>query len=227
MNYNLLLVDDDKEVLEVNAGYFTQLGYRTASASDAQKALQLLDSFMPDCIILDVMMPGLDGFTALPLIREKTKAPVIFLTGKGTEDDKISGLLLGADDYVVKPYSFRELEARIQVVIRRYQTIEQKKDNVLEFPPLRIDLINHKVYCKTEEINLSNREYQLLQMLAASPGETFTFEQICKAIWGTYLDSDRKTVMVTASRLRRKLGEYPGLADCVETVWSKGYKFVR
>ena len=222
----LLLIDDDKEVLTINTKYFKQLHYEVKAVTNAKSALTLLQTFSPDCIIMDVMMPGMDGFKACTKIKEICPAPVIFLTGKDTEDDKIQGLLLGADDYMVKPYSLRELEVRIQVLIRRYQNTSASKPNILEHPPLRLDLSKHKAYYQDDEISLSNKEYDLLYLLAASPNRVFTFEEIGNAIWNTYLESDRKTIMVTASRLRKKLDAYPGLSHFIETVWSQGYQFV-
>ena len=222
----LLLIDDDKEVLTINTKYFKQLHYEVKAVTNARSALTLLQTFSPDCIIMDVMMPGMDGFKACTKIKEICPAPVIFLTGKDTEDDKIQGLLLGADDYMVKPYSLRELEVRIQVLIRRYQNTSASKPNILEHPPLRLDLSKHKAYYQDDEISLSNKEYDLLYLLAASPNRVFTFEEIGNAIWNTYLESDRKTIMVTASRLRKKLDAYPGLSHFIETVWSQGYQFV-
>ena len=223
----LLLIDDDKEVLTINTKYFKQLHYEVKAVTNARSALTLLKSFSPDCIVMDVMMPGMDGFKACTKIKEICQAPIIFLTGKDTEDDKIQGLLLGADDYMVKPYSLRELEVRIQVLIRRYQNISvTDKASILEYPPLRLDLTKHKAYYQDDEIALSNKEYDLLHLLAASPNQVFTFEEIGNAIWNSYLESDRRTIMVTASRLRKKLDDYPGLSRFIETVWSKGYKFV-
>lgn len=222
----LLLIDDDKEVLTINSKYFMQLHYEVKAVTNARSALTLLKTFSPDCIVMDVMMPGMDGFKACTKIKELCSAPIIFLTGKDSEDDKIQGLLLGADDYMVKPYSLRELEVRIQVLIRRYQNTPTAKSNILEYPPLRLDLTKHKAYYLDEEISLSNKEYDLLNLLAGTPNHVFTFEEIGNSIWNSYLESDRKTIMVTASRLRKKLDNYPGLSDFIETVWSQGYQFV-
>ncbi len=222
----LLLIDDDKEVLTINSKYFKQLHYEVKAVTNARSALTLLKSFSPDCIVMDVMMPGMDGFKACTKIKEMCSSPIIFLTGKDSEDDKIQGLLLGADDYMVKPYSLRELEVRIQVLIRRYQNTPTAKSNILEYPPLRLDLTKHKAYYLDEEISLSNKEYDLLNLLAGTPNHVFTFEEIGNSIWNSYLESDRKTIMVTASRLRKKLDTYPGLSHFIETVWSQGYQFV-
>ena len=221
----IMLIDDDTEVLAINYKYFQKKGYQVSAIPSARKALQVIPEFQPDCIILDVMLPELDGFAAFPKIRKLTAAPVIFLTGKTEENDKINGLLLGADDYMVKPYSLRELEARIMVQLRKVNV--STSPSRLEFPPLSIDITSHKVYYnETEEIILSNREYEFLYLLASNPRQTLTFQTIGESMWGTYSDSDRRTIMVIASRLRKKVCSYSGLENLIETVWSQGYKFI-
>lgn len=221
----LLLIDDDTEVLSVNKKYFMKEHYEVKTADSAEKGLKLLSTFEADCILLDIMMPGMDGFEACKRIRKISKAPIIILSGKTSEDDKINGLLLGADDYMIKPYSLRELSARIQVQIRRHAASEGASATVLSFPPLKIDIAMHKAYYDTEEILLSNREYELLYLLASRPNTPLTFEEIGVAVFGSYVESDRRTIMVTASRLRKKLENYTGLSNFIETVWSKGYLF--
>jgi DNA-binding response OmpR family regulator len=172
------------------------------------------------------MMPGMDGFKTCSEIKKRCDVPIIFLTGRDSEEDKIGGLLLGADDYMIKPYSLRELEVRIQVLIRRYHATSTAVSGLLEYPPLSINRNTRKVYFEEQEIALSNKEYDLLCLLAASPNQVFTFEEIGNEIWNGYLESDRKTIMVTASRLRKKLAAYAGLPQFIETVWSQGYRFV-
>ena len=223
---NLLLIDDDNEVLKINAKYFTQAGYQVKVAASANSALKILNEYTPDCIVLDVMMPGIDGFTACGEIKKICSAPIIFLTGRESEDDKIQGLLLGADDYMIKPYSLRELSARIHVLIRRYENTSVSTSSVLEYPPLRLELNTRKAYYENIEIPLTNKEYDLLHLLMATPNSIFTFEDIGNAVWGQYMDSDRKTIMVTVNRLRKKLSEYPSISNSLETVWSKGYRFI-
>lgn len=221
----LMLIDDDREVLSINYKYFQKKGYEVSACICAVQAIKELPHVQPDCIILDVMLPELDGFQAFPKIRKLTNAPVIFLTGRTDENDKINGLLLGADDYMVKPYSLRELEARIMVQLRKNKV--SNSENRLEFPPLSIDITSHKVYYNdSEEIVLSNREYEFLYLLATHPKETLTFSFIGESLWGTYTDSDRRTIMVIASRLRKKICSYSGLENLIETVWSQGYQFI-
>lgn len=221
----LLLIDDDTEVLGINKKYFTNQGYEVRTATGAIAGIRILSEYPADCIVLDVMMPDMNGFAACKKIKTITKAPIIFLTGRALEEDKVKGLLIGADDYIIKPYSLRELSARIQVQVRRTMPAVQG-DTVLAYPPLTLNITKHKAYYHTEEIYLSNREYELLYLLASRPNQTITFEEIGNYMWGTYTDSDRRTIMVTASRLRKKLDEYIGLSEYIETVWSKGYKFV-
>lgn len=220
----LMLIDDDIDVLDLNKSYFEKEGFEVVTFDRVRDAVKALSSLSPDCILLDIMMPELDGLSALPMIKERTSAPVIFLTGKDTDDDKVSGLLLGADDYVVKPYSLKELSARITVQLRKRK--EVKNNNVIYYPPLKIDLINHKVFCNDEEIPLSNREFELLYLLASHPGKIITFEEIGLSIWKIYQETDRRSIMVMASRLRKKLESYNGLSNLIETSYGKGYKFI-
>lgn len=225
--HKLLFIDDDNNVLLMNKEFFLDAGYAVATTTSAKKGIALLDKHSFSCIILDVMMPGLDGLDCCKLIRKKSDVPIIFVSGKASEEDRIEGLLLGADDYITKPYSLRELAARIEVNIRRHQSVNKKvkASSILEFPPLSIDLIEHKAfYNNEEEIPLSNREFVLLHLLATKPGEAFTFEEIGNKVWGAYLETDRRSIMVSVSRLRKKLDYYEGLQDIIQSVWSKGYR---
>lgn len=179
------------------------------------------------CIILDVMMPEINGFSACKKFRTISNAPIIFLSGRADEEDRIKGLTIGADDYITKPYSLRELAIRIEIHIRRYEANNQTKQelSVWEFPPLTIDIIKRKVYWNDEPISLSNKEFDILKTLAEKPGETFRFDEIGNAVWGDYLESDRRSIMVNMSRLRKKLQNYEGLENIIESVWSQGYRF--
>ena len=224
----LLFVDDDKEFLLVNKKFFIQEGYEVKAVSGGKQALHILKEYKADGIMLDVMMPEMDGFTTCQEIRKITNAPIIFLTGRGDENDKINGLLNGGDDYIVKPYSFRELSARILVQLRRtsLNAIANNNSTIIEYPPLTLDIISHVAYYNDEEIPLSNREYELLHLLVTNPNTVIGFEQIGEKIWGSYSDADRRTITVTASRLRKKFEMYTGLSNFIQTEWSKGYKFI-
>lgn len=220
----ILLIDDDKEILTINRQFLSKEGFHIIAATNANVALSKLHEINPDCIVMDVMMPGINGFEACKKFKTRSNTPIILLSGCSTEDNKITGLSLGADDYMVKPYSLRELSARIKVQLRKKDALSNAKTRI-SYPPLSLDFITHTAYYNDESISLSNREYQLLYLLLSHPDQLMTFDQIGVELFGSYLESDRKTVMVTASRLRKKLNEYIGLEDIIETVWSKGYQF--
>ena len=220
----LLMVDDDTEVLAVNKRYFEQDGFLIRTAASAEDAYRVLKEFRPDCVLLDVMMTGADGFEACSKIKQLSgDTPVIFLTGRVSEDDKVEGLMLGADDYIEKPYSLKELKARVTVQLRKKTAASAKPSNILLVLPLKLDLLAHKTYYEDTEIPLSNREYDLLHLLAEKKNSIVSFEEIGTSFFGVYSDADRRTVMVTASRMRKKLEDYTGLDNIVETVYSKGY----
>lgn len=219
----LLLVDDDTEVLSLNKQYFQKMGYEVKIATNAKSGFHIIKNFNPDCIVLDVMMPGIDGFQAARKIVELTNAPFIFLTGKASKIEKLKGFHLGADDYLVKPYSLQELSARINVILRRYHHLVSS--TTIKYSPLSIDLVHHKAFYNQEQIPLSNREYELLFHLVSNPNTTLTFEDLGKLLWGTYTNSDRRSIMVIVSRLRKKLEAYIGLSNFITTLWSEGYQF--
>lgn len=227
LRHKLLLVDDDKEVLQINKEYFEDKGYLVATASSAKEALAYMKKNTFACIVLDVMMPETDGFTFCKSIRQYSDVPIIFLSGKVSEDDRIEGLTIGADDYMTKPYSLRELAVRIEINIKRHEASKKTTTNssLLEFPPMSIDLINHKVLWEDEEIPLSNKEFTLLHFLAKNAGNACTYEAIGKEVWGSYSESDRRSIMVNVSRLRKKLETHTGLDNIIESLWSKGYSF--
>lgn len=223
--YRILLIDDDSEVLALTGSFLSKKGLDVTLASSFKEALPQLEKTVFHCIVLDVMMPDTDGFHAFPLIRNLSLAPILFLTGKTAEVDRVRGLSIGADDYIVKPCSLEELYLRIMIHIRRQLQNEQEA-GILEFSPLTIHLLAHRAYYNvTEEIILSNREFDLLALLAQHAGEIMTFEQIGTMLNGSYFHEDRKNIMVTASRLRKKLENYIGLEHAIETTWGVGYRF--
>ena len=222
--HRVLLIDDDKEVLQINGAFLIEKGFNITLADSVSEAVKCIWQELPDCIVMDVMMPNTDGFEGLRQIREICDVPVLFLTGRTSPEDRIKGLSIGADDYIVKPCSLEELSLRIMIHIRRHGNIQQLSE-VLDFSPLRINLITRHVYYNKEEIVLSNREFDLLACLARHCGEVMTFSQIGNEIFGGYIDADRKNIMVVASRLRKKLESYAGLEYILETKWGKGYCF--
>ncbi len=225
---DLLLIDDDIDVLEINRKYLTAEGFTVHIADTPQKGISLAKKLAPSCIVLDVMMPDMDGFEVCKTIRTFSSAPIIFLTGKSSEDDKINGLLTGGDDYLVKPYGLRELSARIQALLRRasQQPMPSANTNVLTFRDLSIDKMAHKAFYKGEDLCLANREYEVLLYLATHPNQEVTFEELGTALFGVYAESDRRSVMVNVSRLRKKMTIDYTLENMIETVWSKGYRFI-
>lgn len=223
----LLLIDDDTEVLEINKKFLTGEGFTVYTSADPLKGIQYAQKVHPDCILLDVMMPGMSGFEVCTKIRDFSSVPIIFLTGKDSEDDKINGLVTGADDYIVKPYSLRELKARIDVILRRFVQVKPKQDdNILTFRNLTVDKLAHKAFYKGEDLMLANREYEVLLYLVTHPNQEVTFEELGTALFGTYQENDRRSVMVNVSRLRKKMTLDFELENMIETVWSKGYKFI-
>lgn len=169
------------------------------------------------------MMPRVNGLVACKKYRTVTNAPIIFLTGCTSEEDKIKSFLLGADDYLEKPYSLKELQVRILANIRRSRAYNTPDLQV--YQSLSLDISLHKAYCNGEEILLSNREFELLYMLIKRKNETVTFEDIGVEMFGVYSEADRRSVMVHMSRLRKKLKNYPDVANMIQTVWSEGYCF--
>lgn len=223
----LLLMDDDEEVLSINRKYLSGQGYTVHAASDPLKGIALAKQCNPDCIILDIMMPKTDGYQVCQNIRTFSNVPIIFLTGKSSEDDKINGLLTGADDYIVKPYSLRELKARIDVLLRRFSQIKAPADShTLQIQNLTIDKIAHKALFKGTDLALANREYEVLVYLAEHPNQEVTFKELGTALFGSYQETDRRSVMVNVSRLRKKFEGNYELENMIETVWSKGYRFI-
>lgn len=219
---NILFVDDDYDFLEINARYFTKEGHIVKISTNPDNTIRLIKNFQPDCIVLDVMMPKINGFEVCKRIRTFSKVPIIFLSARTGEDDRIKGLILGGDDYLVKPFSFRELSARIKVQLRHNSITDSNRIN---YPPLFLDIKQHKAFYNNEDLLLSNREYDLLLLLITNSNQVVTYETISNQIWGVYTENDRKTIMVIASRLRKKLDPYHELSNAIESVWSKGYIF--
>jgi DNA-binding response OmpR family regulator len=220
----VLLIDSHPEELKQNSDYLRENGYEVDTASTVQQGIRLLEQYGSACVVMDTVFPDLENFEGFELIHSCTGAPILFLTEKGHQDDRIRGLSMGAQDYIVKPCSPQELSLRIMIHMCRQQT-PSPGNSILRFPPLTIELMSRRVFYDGAEIILSNREFDLLAFLAKHPGEVLTFEQIGRELYGTYLESDRKNIMVSASRLRKKLGGEKAPGNMIETVWGKGYKF--
>lgn len=224
---SILIVEDDDDIVELLAFNLQSAGFATETAKDGYDALAKARRSPPAGIILDLMLPGLDGFEVCKELKRDPKtaaAPIIMLTARGEEVDRIVGLELGADDYVVKPFEPKELVARIKAVIRRYQGGEAP-DKELVFPGLTVNISQYAVTFQGHPLDMPPKELELLYFLASRPGAVFTREQLLNQVWGYDYFGDSRTVDVHVKRLREKLtgGEQYGWA--IKTVWGVGYKF--
>jgi DNA-binding response OmpR family regulator len=222
----VLVVDDEPTIVEVVARYMERAGYETLEAADGLEALQLAEQRRPDLIVLDVMLPGIDGIEVMRRLHERPgkPVPVILLTARGEESDRLVGLRRGADDYVVKPFSPAELVARVDAVLRRVSPPVDQPPPPIEVGPLRIDPAMRTVALDGDEISLTQREFDLLAYLAAHPGQVFSRDQLMEAVWDFPFFDDTSTVTVHVRRLRAKLGDDPAEPRFIETVWGVGYR---
>lgn len=218
----VLIVDDDENICEVIKMYVQSAGYDTRVCHDGKKAEEVFLEYKPDLVLLDIMLPHIDGIDVLKWIRKEREIPVIMLTAKGETFDKVLGLELGADDYIVKPFEPKELLARIKAVLRRYN-IDSDNKEVLKFQQLIIDINSYTVIYKGEEIKMPPKEFELLYYLANNKNRVFTREQLLCEVWGYDYPGDSRTVDVHVKRLREKL--QGGSNWQIETVWGVGYKF--
>ncbi|MGM8273439.1 response regulator transcription factor [Clostridium perfringens] len=218
----ILIVDDDDNICEVIKMYLETTGYNVKVAHDGKAAKEEFVNFSPNLVVLDMMLPGIDGMEVLKWIRKDSNVPVIMLTAKGETFDKVLALEIGADDYVVKPFEPKELLARVKAVMRRYSG-EEPDNVVLNFPGLTIDANSYKVIYNGEEVKTPPKEFELLHYLASNKNKVFTRDQLLCEVWGYDYPGDSRTVDVHIKRLREKLN---GGEDWqLETVWGVGYKF--
>ncbi|MFV8828806.1 response regulator transcription factor [Alkalihalobacterium sp. APHAB7] len=218
----ILVVDDEKELVELVSSYLIKENYYVLRAYDGIDIFPLLQRGKVDLIVLDVMMPTMDGYTACEKIREKWTVPIIMLTAKGGEMDRVQGLKIGADDYVVKPFSPKELVARIEAQLRRVE-LTTKKPSVIRFDGLAIDLEGRTVMVDEQKVTLTRKEYDLLLYLVEHEKMVFSREQIHDYVWGMdYEKGTFRTVDTHIKTLRIKLGKF---GECLKTVWGVGYKF--
>lgn len=220
----VLIVDDEEKIRQVIGIYLTNEGYYAEEAVDGEGALKKFRAEPWDLIILDVMMPKVDGITVCQEIRKVSRVPIIMLTAKNEEVDRILGLEFGVDDYMGKPFSPRELVARIKAVMRRVGTEGKKEEHVLKFPGLRMDLISREVLAKDKPLTLTPKEFELLALLAKSAGRSFSREQLLEEVWGYDYYGDARTVDTHVNRLRDKF-RAAGVPSHIKTVWGVGYKF--
>jgi len=220
----VLVVDDEESVRELIELYLTKEGYNVLLAKDGKEALRLNGESHPDLIVLDLMLPGMDGWEVCRQIRSNSRVPIIMLTARSEEVDRVVGLELGADDYVVKPFSPREMVARVKAVLRRGAAGPGEQET-LTFPGLRIDRTQHRLEVDGEEVHLTPTEFRLLWCLAGQPGRVFSRADLLDKIWGYDSESDARTVDVHIKRLRQKTKAAEKKSFAITTVWGLGYKF--
>ncbi len=225
----ILLIEDDRDIQSINSFFLRSKGHDVNCAFSCEEGYEKVRSYEPDCIVLDVNLPDGTGLELCPRLRTVTQAPIIFLSCMDTEDDKIAGLLTGGDDYMTKPYSVKELEARVQVCMRRNNSpipATAVALNVLEFGPLRIDLTFEKVFVGDELISISKKAFGMLTVLAQHPGQCISAEQLYETVWEMTSLGDLRTVHVHIFNLRKRLDQAMPDHQFIRTAWGKGYCFV-
>jgi DNA-binding response OmpR family regulator len=220
----VLVVDDEPIVREVVVSYLEREGYRTLEAGDGDTARRLLEEEPPSLVVLDVMLPGVDGLELCRWIRARLELPIIMLTARGEEADRIVGLELGADDYVTKPFSPRELAARVRTVLRRTST-DLPRAELLSFDNLAVDARTREVTRGGEPLRLTAKEFDLLWFMANHPRQVFSRDQLMDRVWGYEAALDTGTVTVHIRRLREKIEDDPSRPRFLQTVWGVGYRF--
>jgi DNA-binding response OmpR family regulator len=222
----ILVVDDERSIVEVVSLYLHRAGYQVLTAYDGRQALDLLIRQRPDLVILDLMLPNVDGLEITRRLRAEGNTPIIMLTARREETDRILGLELGADDYVVKPFSPQELVSRVRAVLRRVQNAPATPTaTVIDHPTLRIDPVTRLATVEGREISLTAKEFDLLYLLASHPRQVFNRDQLLDRVWGETAYLDPSTVTVHVRRLREKLEQDPAQPRYIHTVWGVGYKF--
>ena len=222
----ILIVDDDEHIAELISLYLTKEGFDTRIEHDGQSAITAFKEYMPDVVLLDIMLPGKDGYQVCREIRMESNVPIIMLSAKTEVFDKVLGLELGADDYMIKPFDSKELVARVKALLRRAnQTTSTTTGGaeVVKFPDLTVNLSNYEVIYKGETLEMAPKEIELLYFLASSPNQVFTREQLLDNIWGYEYAGDTRTVDVHIKRIREKIHDSDTWA--LSTVWGIGYKF--
>ncbi len=225
--HKILLVDDEPQIRDILKLYFEKDGFETLEAVDGAQALQVFEQHNPDMLILDIMMPVLDGLEVCKQLRQTSEVPIIMLTAKSEDDDRILGLELGADDYIGKPFNPKEVLARAKAVLRRTVLNEKltQPEGILEFPDLQINLHEYKVLAFGKQVALTVKEMELLWFLAKNAGKVFQRNQLLESVWGYTYYGDTRTVDTHIKRLRYKLGSGESSQWDIKTVWGVGYKF--
>ena len=222
----ILIVDDDNNIAELISLYLTKECFETKIVNDGELALKEFQTFRPNLILLDLMLPGIDGYQVCREIRHTSDVPIIMLSAKGETFDKVLGLELGADDYIIKPFDSKELVARVRAVLRRFQPKQAavvSDEKCATYPDLIVNLTNYSVTYMGKQVDMPPKELELLYFLASSPNQVFTREQLLDHIWGYEYIGDTRTVDVHIKLLREKIKDHPNWS--ISTVWGIGYKF--
>ena len=224
---SILVVDDDKEIADLVEIHLVSDGYQVYKANSAKEGMEIFEKEQIDLMILDIMMPEVDGLTMCNMVREKSNLPIIMLSAKSTDLDKIVGLSSGADDYVIKPFNPLELMARVKSQLRRYTTFnvpQERQTKEIVVTNLRIDTINHRVIANEKEVKLTPIEFKIITLLASHPGKVYSTDEIFEQVWNEKMYEANNTVMVHIRRLREKIEINPRNAKIIKTVWGVGYK---
>ncbi|SCI78988.1 Staphylococcal respiratory response protein A [uncultured Clostridium sp.] len=226
MEKKILVVDDEKEIRNLLDIYLSNEGYKVVKASDGEEALNIVESDNIQLIVLDIMMPKMDGIEVCRRIREKLSIPILMLSAKSEDMDKIQGIMTGADDYMTKPFNPLELTVRVKALLRRAYYFNNTVDteNVINIESLTIDKNKHRVTVDDKEITLTSREFDILYLLATNRGVVFSTEDIFKKVWKEKYYQSNNTVMVHMSRIREKIEKYMNGTKIIHTVWGVGYK---
>ncbi len=227
---HILVVEDEQELAALVRRDLESVGHRVTPAGDGPSAVELALALRPDIVVLDIMLPGFDGIEVTRRIRAVTSVPILMLTARATELDKVLGLELGADDYLTKPFSMRELRARVGAILRRSEIVREQSrprqiNEVISFPELTIDTAAHEVNSRGERVVLTATEFSLLKLLAANQGRVFSREFLLEEVWGNDAVVFDRTIDSHIQRLRKKLGGPDSPGDFIETVWGVGYRF--
>lgn len=223
-NELVLVVDDEKTLVKALSFNLEKEGFRVEQAYDGEEALKKVFEIKPDIVVLDLMLPEVDGFEVCRRIRKKLEVPIIMLTARSEDIDKVLGLELGADDYLTKPFNSRELVARIKAILRRSTVRDEEARKLIQIGKLQVDLLQHRVRLGDQEVSLTSKEFALLSFLAANAGNVYSREQLLEQVWGYDYYGDVRTVDVHIRHLREKLEKDPGNPELIITVWGTGYK---
>ncbi|MGI6120586.1 MAG: response regulator transcription factor [Desulfosporosinus sp.] len=231
MKEKILIIEDDLSIAELQKDYLTVAGFDVNVCCDGPEGLKVLQENEVDLLILDIMLPGMDGLEILQSMKEEKDIPVLLVSAKKEEIDKIKGLSLGADDYITKPFSPGELVARVKTHLENYERLKQrfsegvKQGNVLKIRGLKIDKDSHRVFIRGQEVSMAQKEFGLLLYLAQNPNRVFGREELFERVWGLDALGDAATVTVHIARVREKIESDPSNPQYIETVWGVGYRF--